>query len=188
VPRRTGIEILRKSSLLSQRFSTFLTITLRVTSVSRLRRISAMPKSPTASETNCRPWKSSGTPKVNRGVPVPMSWPTVPSSSPSTIIASALRVDPLASVIEAIRPSTISEKNSAGPKLNAAREMGAATRATTTVATVPAKKDPRAAVASALPARPRLAISCPSMAVTAADDSPGRLMRMAVVDPPYWAP
>jgi len=26
------------------------------------------------------------------------------------------------------------------------------------------------------------------MAVTADDDSPGRLMRIAVVEPPYWAP
>jgi len=26
------------------------------------------------------------------------------------------------------------------------------------------------------------------MAVTADEDSPGRLMRIAVVEPPYWAP
>ena len=56
------------------------------------------------------------------------------------------------------------------------------------VATVPAMKEPMAAVASAGPARPLRAISWPSMAVTAADDSPGRLMRIAVVDPPYCAP
>jgi hypothetical protein len=49
-------------------------------------------------------------------------------------------------------------------------------------------KDPIAAAASAGPARPWRAISWPSRAVTAADDSPGRLIRMAVVEPPYWAP
>ena len=56
------------------------------------------------------------------------------------------------------------------------------------VATVPAKNEPIAAVASAGPARPCFAISWPSIAVTADDVSPGRLMRIAVVDPPYCAP
>ena len=56
------------------------------------------------------------------------------------------------------------------------------------VPTVPATNDARAAVASAGPALPARAISWPSMAVTADDVSPGRLIRMAVVEPPYWAP
>ncbi len=53
---------------------------------------------------------------------------------------------------------------------------------------MPAKNEPSAAVASAGPARPRRAISWPSIAVTADEVSPGRLMRIAVVEPPYWAP
>ena len=103
-------------------------------------------------------------------------------------MARALTVEPLASAMEAIRPSTTSEKYSAGPNARAASASGGAKSASTTVATVPAKNEPSAAVAKASPARPWRAIWCPSSAVTAADDSPGRLSRMAVVDPPYWAP
>jgi len=103
-------------------------------------------------------------------------------------MASAFRVEPRASAIDASNPSTTSEKYSAGPNRRATRASGGAATASTTVATVPAKKEPSAAAARAGPARPLRAISCPSMAVTAADDSPGRLIRMAVVEPPYWAP
>ena len=117
-----------------------------------------------------------------------MSWPTVPNRTPSAIIASALSAEPRASAIDTIRPSSTSEKYSAGPNFNATRASGGAATASTTVATVPAMKDPIAAAASAGPARPWRAISCPSSAVTAADDSPGRLIRMAVVEPPYCAP
>ena len=38
------------------------------------------------------------------------------------------------------------------------------------------------------PARPRLAISCPSMQVTTDAASPGMFTRMAVVEPPYMEP
>ena len=59
---------------------------------------------------------------------------------------------------------------------------------TTTVATVPATKEPMAAVASAAPARPLLAILLPSMAVTMLAVSPGVFSKMEVVEPPYMAP
>ena len=58
----------------------------------------------------------------------------------------------------------------------------------TKVATVPAKNEPMAAVASAAPARPCWAMRYPSNAVTTEEASPGRLIRIAVVEPPYWAP
>ena len=45
-----------------------------------------------------------------------------------------------------------------------------------------------AAMASAGPARPCIAILCPSMVVITEADSPGMLTRMDVVDPPYCAP
>src|SRR5262249_25294725 len=38
------------------------------------------------------------------------------------------------------------------------------------------------------PARPRRARWWPAMVVTTEDASPGMLTRMAVVEPPYWAP
>ena len=56
------------------------------------------------------------------------------------------------------------------------------------VATQPAKNEPSAAIASAEPARPLRAMAWPSMVVTTEEDSPGMLTRIAVVEPPYWAP
>ena len=53
---------------------------------------------------------------------------------------------------------------------------------------VPATKEPMAAVASAAPARPFLAIRLPSIAVTIDADSPGVFSRIDVVEPPYIAP
>ena len=65
---------------------------------------------------------------------------------------------------------------------------GAASAAMMTVATQPAKNEPMAAMPSATPARPCLAIWWPSSVVTTEVASPGMLTRMAVVEPPYWAP
>jgi hypothetical protein len=53
---------------------------------------------------------------------------------------------------------------------------------------VPATKEPMAAVASAGPARPALAMRLPSSAVAMEADSPGVLSRMVVVEPPNIAP
>ena len=53
---------------------------------------------------------------------------------------------------------------------------------------VPATNEPIAAVASAAPARPFLAILLPSIAVTIVPVSPGVLSRIEVVEPPYIAP
>lgn len=83
---------------------------------------------------------------------------------------------------------TMSEKYSAGPNSRPSRVIGWARAAIITVATVPAKKDPMAARPSASPACPFRAIWWPSRAVTTAVASPGMLTRIAVVDPPYWAP
>ena len=70
VPRSTGRMIERNSFMVSHRFWTFLTMTVRVCSVSRFRRISATPNMPTATETKLMPPYISRTPNVNRGVPV----------------------------------------------------------------------------------------------------------------------
>ncbi len=71
---------------------------------------------------------------------------------------------------------------------SASQVIGALAVAITTVATVPAKNDAIAAIASAGPARPCFAIWWPSRQVTMAEDSPGTLTRIAVVEPPYCAP
>ena len=120
--------------------------------------ISAKPKSPIATTTKPMPSESSGTPNVKRCSPELTSVPMMPSSRPSTIIAIAFSSDPLASTTAASRPSTISEKYSAGPNLSANSASGGANAATTSVATDPAMNEPIAATDSALPAFPRRAI------------------------------
>ncbi len=104
------------------------------------------------------------------------------------IIAIAFSSDPCARTTAPIRPSTISEKYSAGPNFNASDDSGVDTAATSNVATVPAKNDPSAAIASAAPASPLRAIWWPSRQVTTDDASPGMFIRMDVVEPPYCAP
>ena len=86
------------------------------------------------------------------------------------------------------KASTISRKYSGGPSRTAYSATSGANRVTSTVAMVPATKEPMAAVASAAPARPFLAILLPSMAVTMEPASPGVLSRIEVVEPPYIAP
>jgi hypothetical protein len=56
------------------------------------------------------------------------------------------------------------------------------------VAMLPATNEPIAALASAAPARPLLAILKPSSAVTMVPVSPGVFSRIDVVEPPYMAP
>ena len=75
------------------------------------------------------------------------------------IIAIALMSEPDASTTAPIRPSTISEKYSAGPNLNATSVSGGANAAMMIVPTQPAKNEPRPAAASAAPARPWRAIA-----------------------------
>ena len=120
--------------------------------------ISAVPNMPIATTTKPMPSESSGTPKVKRSTPELTSVPMMPSRRPSTTMAIALMSEPCASTVAATRPSTISEKYSAGPNLSATSASGGAATAMTSVATQPAKNEPTAAVASAGPARPWRAI------------------------------
>src|SRR3546814_8763965 len=69
--------------------------------------------------------------------------------------------------------------------LNATSASGGAKAASSMVVTLPAKNEPTAASDKAAPALPLRAIWCPSSTVTTADVSPGRLTRMAVVEPTY---
>ena len=87
-----------------------------------------------------------------------------------------------------VKASTISMKYSGGPSLTAKSATTGANSVTITVAIVPATNEPIAAVASAAPARPLLAILLPSMAVTMVAVSPGVFSRIDVVEPPYIAP
>ncbi|MCY1238624.1 hypothetical protein D9M72_513740 [compost metagenome] len=70
VPRTTGPTMRLKSSRVGIRSVTLAISTSRVRSFSRLRRISAMPNTPTARATKFRPSEYSRIPSVKRGVPV----------------------------------------------------------------------------------------------------------------------
>ncbi len=188
VPRSTAGHAFLNCAPVIHKPPTLLVTTSRFSVLSRLVMISAKPNSPIATLTTPRPSISSGTPKAKRAVPELTSVPTMPSRSPSTIIAIALSSEPWASTTAPISPSTISEKYSAGPNLSASSDRGMATVAMKTVATHPAKNDPSAAVASAAPAWPLSAIWWPSRQVTADEVSPGMLSRIDVVEPPYCAP
>ena len=96
--------------------------------------------------------------KVKRGTPELTSVPTMPSSRPSTIMASALSSEPEASTTAPMRPRIMSEKYSAGPNLKATSVNGTAKAARISVPTQPAKNEPRPAAASAGPALPLRAI------------------------------
>src|SRR6476661_4664652 len=133
------------------------------------------------------PSASSGMSNDSRDWPVSMSEPTHESSSPSITIAIALNTEPLASTTANTRPSTISEKYSAGPNLSASAVRGTPSAATSTVEKQPAINEPMAAIASAGPARPCLAIWWPSSVVTTEDASPGMFTRIDVVEPQYCA-
>ncbi|MNS88885.1 hypothetical protein D3C72_1228770 [compost metagenome] len=158
VPRSTAGIMRRKSSRLGKSPVTRSVKVSRCSFCSRLAMISAKPNRPIASAVMLMPSVSSGTSNENRAAPELTSVPTRPSSRPRTIMATALTSDPDANTTAPIRPSTISEKYSAGPNLNASSESGVANAARISVATLPAKKEPSPAVASATPARPRRAI------------------------------
>src|SRR4029079_12652871 len=101
------------------------------------------------------------------------------------IIEIAFSSDPDASTTAPIRPSTISEKYSAGPNLKASSVSGGAKAAMTTGPPQPAKNEPSAAVAKAAPARPWRAIWQPSIAVTTDEDAPGPVIRIDVREAPH---
>ena len=73
-------------------------------------------------------------------------------------MAMALTTEPWASATDITRPTIISEQYSAEPNFSAIAVSGGAKSAISTVAIVPATKEPIAAVASATPARPLRAI------------------------------
>ena len=98
-------------------------------------------------------------PKVKRGAPELTSVPTRPSSRPSTIIAIAFSSEPCASTTAADQAEHHQREVFGRAELERERgERQARAAAMTSVATVPAKNEPSAAMASAGPARPCRAI------------------------------
>jgi hypothetical protein len=77
---------------------------------------------------------------------------------------------------------------SGGPKRSAHAASVGASSISPTTPSVPATKEPIAAIASAGPARPFCVIAYPSTQVMTDAASPGMLIRIEVVEPPYIAP
>ncbi len=111
-----------------------------------------------------------------------------PSTAPTPAMSSAFAIEPCVRKVRTVSPSTIRLKYSAGPKAMATLASAGATSISATIAKVPAKNEASAAMPSAGPARPCLAIWCPSRQVTTEAASPGMLTRIEVVEPPYIEP
>ena len=65
---------------------------------------------------------------------------------------------------------------------------GGATTVSAITPKVPATQEPTAAMQSAAPARPFLAMALPSIQVITEEASPGMRIRIDVVEPPYCEP
>ena len=133
-------------------------ISTRFSRCAKLFIISARPNTPIATTAKSMPSCSSGILKSKRATPEFTSVPTIPINRPRIIIQIAFANDPEASTTAPIKPKHISEKYSAGPNLKATSVNGGAKAANRTVATQPAKNEPKAAMDRAAPARPFLAI------------------------------
>ena len=84
--------------------------------------------------------------------------------------------------------STMRPNIAGGPTASISSASGGAKSMSPMTLTVPPNQLPSAEMTRAGPARPRFAISCPSMQVMTEAASPGILTRMEVVEPPYIAP
>ena len=118
-----------------------------------------MPNRPITTGTMPKPSISSTWPKVKRGAPITGSMPTWASSRPRIAAKSARTSERPARPVTSDNPTSIRAKNSGGPKRSAKRVSGSATRTRPNTATVPPTNEPMAAMASAAPARPCLAIA-----------------------------
>jgi hypothetical protein len=121
-------------------------------------KISAMPNKPIATGMKPTPSIRFGMPNVKRSAPVSWSVPTVDNRMPTSTMQTAFNAEPRASMTTATSPKVMSAKYSAAPNAMATRASGGEATTMSSVATVPAKNDPSAEIASAAPARPWRAI------------------------------
>jgi hypothetical protein len=96
-----------------------------------------------------------------------MSLPTMPISSPHTVMATPLSGEPRASVEPASRPSSISEHISAGPNLSATTTRIGARKIISVMPHEAPTKEEMTVMPSAAPPLPRLVSGNPSRHVTA---------------------
>jgi hypothetical protein len=121
-------------------------------------RISETPNIPMITATRSNPPAMLTDPKVKRSTPLTTSMPTVETQMPAVIIMKALSIEPPTMKIVTTKPRTISEKYSGGPNLRAATTRMGENTFRPMVLRVPATNEANAAMPSAAPARPCLAI------------------------------
>ena len=114
--------------------------------------------------------------------------PIIAMPMPSSVAKIALRSDRPPMEATMVSAKSMRAKYSGGPNRRAISTSAGASSISIKVAKVPPTKEPMIAAISAVPARPLRASGCPSKVVTADDEQPGVLTRIAVVAPPYIAP
>ena len=149
---------------------------------------SVNPNSPMTTARSSIPAERLTDPKVKRSRPLTTSMPIAAIRNPSAIISTPFTGEPVIMNSVQTTPSTISAKFSGGPNRIATAAIAGAKNVMTMTPSVPATNEPMAAMPSAAPARPCLAIWWPSMQVTTEAASPGMFSRIEVVEPPYIAP
>ena len=159
VPRSMGANASFRSALLGNmsRKRTFVPLPTTPTRFT-LRRKSATPNRPRASATSSTLSVSSTRPKVKRMTPLLTSVPTHPIRSPTPVIATPLSGEPLDIVPPASRPSSMIEKISAGPNLNAISTSSGEAKTITVMPNDAAKNEAIIVMPSAVPPLPCLVI------------------------------
>src|SRR4029077_19952271 len=117
-----------------------------------------------------------------------MTEPTMPIKRPSTVIATPLSGEPLASVDPASNPTSISEHTSAGPNSSAILTKNGARKIISVMPNDAPTKEAITVTPSAVPPLPCLVRGKPSRQVTACGGGQGRLSRVEQIPPPYYAP
>src|SRR5262249_13204508 len=159
-----------------------------LTTRSTLFNTSVTPNSPMTTARSSMPAERSTDPKVKRSRPLTTSMPTAAVRNPSATISAPFTGEPVIMKRVQTMPRPIRAKFSGGPKRMATVAIVGAKNVITITPSVPATKEPIAAIPRAAPARPCFAIWWPSRQVTTDAASPGMFRRIEVVEPPYMAP
>ncbi len=129
-----------------------------LTTLSTLLNTSVTPNSPMTTARSSMPAERSTDPKVKRSRPLTTSMPTAAARNPSATIRAPFTGEPVIMKSVQTMPSTIRAKFSGGPKRMATVAIVGAKNVITITPSVPATKEPIAAIPSAAPARPCFAI------------------------------
>ena len=119
-------------------------------------RKSATPNRPIEIATSSRPSDRSSRPNEKRIVPVFTSVPTTPHIRPNSVIATPFSGEPRDIVAPASRPSSMMEKISVGPNLNATSTNNGEAKIMTMMPTDAAKNEQIMVMPSAVPPLPCL--------------------------------